>query len=93
MKHSNIGDTKIIAPFHSNYANICSISGGEKDSIHIGKINTDEYNEFKAYEKSKDYIDKIKQEYQKEAKKKKRKKKTEKKEPNYEKYKHSSARL
>lgn len=93
VNSSNIGDTKIIAPFHSNYANICSISGGEKDSIHIGKINIDEYNEFKAYEKSKDYIDKIKQEYQKEAKKKKRKKKTEKKEPNYEKYKHSSARL
>lgn len=38
---SEYGDTKIIAPMHLYYKSVAQISGGEKDSIHIGKINID----------------------------------------------------
>lgn len=49
---SNYGDTRIVGPCKRNYLNICSISGGEIDTIHIGMIYIDEYKKYKDYEKS-----------------------------------------
>ena len=39
VNSSRYGDTKIIAPYRDKYKNIASINGGEKASIHIGKID------------------------------------------------------
>ncbi|MDD3122470.1 MAG: hypothetical protein PHC62_03020 [Candidatus Izemoplasmatales bacterium] len=38
---SEFGDTKIIGPLHGRDKIISTISGGEKDSIHIGKVNVE----------------------------------------------------
>lgn len=84
VNSSNIGDTRIVGPFSSNYANICSISGGEKDSIHIGKINIQEYNDYKKYEKKDKFRKEIRERYKCSKKNNK---------PDYSKYKKSSAKL
>ncbi len=85
INSSNIGDTRIVGPFSPNYANICSISGGEKDLIHIGNINIQEYRDYKEYEKSDVFTEDLKVKYNK-LKKSKRK-------TDFSKYKKSSAKL
>lgn len=73
VNSSHIGDTRIVGPYHSNYSNICSISGGIKDSLHIGRINIKEYKEYKEYIKSNEYIDDITELYKGCRKSKKKK--------------------
>ena len=52
---SNYGDTKIIAPYKSELKCIINIKGGERDSIHIGKIDINEFREYQRFEKSNEY--------------------------------------
>lgn len=49
---SNYGDTKIIAPYKTELKCIANIKGGERDSIHIGKINVEEFREYQNFEGS-----------------------------------------
>ena len=88
VNSSHIGDTRIVGPMHSNYSNICAISGGEKNGIHIVKINIKEYREYRSYENSNEFITDLKKKYEK-----KNKKQVAKKAKLIEKYKRSSARL
>lgn len=93
VNSSHIGDTRIVGPFHHNYANICSISGGELDTIHIGKINISEYKDYITYEKEK-YVDGMMNEYDEELKEKEKQSEEERKvKAMKKKYKRSSARL
>jgi len=43
---SAFGDTRILGPFRRIYMTVASISGGEKSTIHIGKINLTELHDF-----------------------------------------------
>lgn len=52
---SNFGDTKIIAPYKSEVKCIVDIKGGERDSIHIGKLNLKEYWDYQNFEGTKEY--------------------------------------
>lgn len=52
---SNFGDTRIVGPCKRNYLNICSISGGEINSIHVGKVCLKDYKDYKGYEKDPDF--------------------------------------
>ena len=83
---SNYGDTKIIAPYKTELKCIANIKGGERDSIHIGKINVEEFREYQKFEGS----DKYKQWTEWQRKRDKDEKKT----PYYKfkKYKKTSAR-
>lgn len=50
---SNFGDTRIIGPFKNEYLTIAGITGGEKDSIHIGSIDMKTHRDFlKCYTKA-----------------------------------------
>ena len=42
VNSSECGDTRIIAPYRDKYKNIASITGGEKNSVHIGKIDLEQ---------------------------------------------------
>lgn len=84
VNSSNMGDTRIVGPYGENFKTIAAISGGEKDSIHIGKINIGEYKEYKIYEKTDAFLENIKAKYKKESESANKK---------YKKYKKSSARL
>ena len=52
---SNYGDTRIVGPCKRNYLNICSISGGEINSIHIGKVCLNDYRDYKVYERKPEF--------------------------------------
>jgi hypothetical protein len=52
---SNYGDTKIIAPYKTELKCIANIKGGERDSIHIGKINVNEFRDYQNFEGSDQY--------------------------------------
>jgi hypothetical protein len=57
VNSSQFGDTRIVAPMHSYNKLVASISGGERDSVHIGKINLSEFSEFQENEFSAEYLD------------------------------------
>lgn len=83
---SHYGDTKIIAPYKSEIKCIANIKGGERDSIHIGKIDISEYRKYQEFEGSQEYkkwISQIKKNEMKEEKDEYYK---------YKKYKKTSAR-
>ena len=52
---SNYGDTRIVGPCKRNYLNICSISGGEINSIHVGKVCLNDYRDYKVYEREPEF--------------------------------------
>ena len=52
---SNYGDTRIAGPCKRNYLNICSISGGEINSIHVGKVCLNDYRDYKVYEREPEF--------------------------------------
>jgi len=52
---SNYGDTKIIAPYKTELKCIANIKGGEHDSVHIGKINVEEFRDYQKFEGSDNY--------------------------------------
>ena len=72
VNSSECGDTRIIAPYRDKYKNIASITGGVKDSIHIGRIDLiqqREYlKEFFSHEKDCDYSSIDKKKYEKNKK-------------------------
>lgn len=55
VNSSHFGDTRIIAPFKEDYKCVASINGGEKDSIHIGKINIQEFRDYQQFEMMPEY--------------------------------------
>lgn len=67
---SHYGDTKIIAPYKSEIKCIANIKGGERDIIHIGKIDISEYIKYQDFEGSQEYKKWITQEKNEERKKK-----------------------
>lgn len=81
---SNYGDTRIVGPYKKDCSTIAAISGGIRDSIHIGSIDLDEYKKYRAYEKTDKFLDDIKKKYKNKNKRGNKK---------FEKYKKSSARL
>ena len=83
---SHYGDTKIIAPYKTELKCLIDIKGGEKDSIHIGKINVEEFRAYQEFEGS--------DEYKKWTDEQRKREKEEKRSPyyKYKKYKKTSAR-
>lgn len=57
VNSSDYGDSKIIGPLKEYRKTIASISGGEKDSIHIGGINVAALREYLNSEHSQDFVD------------------------------------
>ena len=83
---SNYGETKIIAPYITELKCIANIKGGERDGIHIGKINIKEFHDYQDFERSDEYKKWIKTEQEQNKKEK------EKRYYKYKKYKKTSAR-
>lgn len=46
VNSSNYGDTRIVAPYRDKYKEIATITGGVKDSIHIGIIKLKQFKEY-----------------------------------------------
>jgi predicted amidohydrolase len=55
INNSYYGDTKINAPYNNELKCIVNIKGGEKDSVHIGKIDLKEYWDYQKFENTIEY--------------------------------------
>lgn len=61
VNSSNYGDSRIVAPYRDKYREILSITGGVKDSVHIGIMNLKSFKnymvEFRKCDRKSDYKD------------------------------------